>query len=193
MGEMIVVYNTAYKVLLCVSVLLLGLTVFLFFKFNIINIFKIRSGMAVNKAVRQMEEANQKSAALRYNSVALGERTPALALGASPPERPAKGPFASEAAPKQMPERQAGPAAADEFTAILTETSYPAAGSEPTAVLAEQAPGRQEGGAPTVLLMAQEAPGTESDFTAVLGPSPQNPVVFEITRSIMYIHTDETL
>lgn len=207
MGEMIVVYNTAYKVFLCVSILLLGLTIFLFFKFNIINIFKIRSGMAMNKTIRQMEAANQKSAALRYSSVALGERTPVPALGTALSLKLAKAPSAQAAEPQKEPsaapaaepqkepeQRQTGPVEGSEFTAVLMEKAGVAAGGGLTEVLAGQAPGPEEGSAPTVLLRVQAPPETGSDFTVVLDrPSPQNPVFFEITRSIMYIHTDETL
>lgn len=64
--SLISLYHMGYLICLGAALFFLLLAVFFFFKFNIRNIFAVRTGRAMRKSIQQMEESNAMTGKLRH-------------------------------------------------------------------------------------------------------------------------------
>jgi len=64
-AELISLYDTLFNVSLCIALLGLGLSVFLFFYFDIRTVYALMTGKAKQETIRRMAEQNAKTGNLR--------------------------------------------------------------------------------------------------------------------------------
>ena len=63
--QMINIYHTAFIIFLILTILFLLLSVFLFFKLNIREIYDLRTGRGARRKIQEMEEINERTGKLR--------------------------------------------------------------------------------------------------------------------------------
>ena len=63
--QMINIYHTAFIIFLVLTILFLLLSVFLFFKLNIREIYDLRTGRGARRKIQEMEEINERTGKLR--------------------------------------------------------------------------------------------------------------------------------
>lgn len=67
--QMINIYHTAFIIFLVLTILFLLLSVFLFFKLNIREIYDLRTGRGARRKIQEMEEINERTGKLREDVV----------------------------------------------------------------------------------------------------------------------------
>lgn len=67
--QMINVYHTAFIIFLVLTILFLLLSIFLFFKLNIREIYDMRTGRGAKRKIQEMEEINERTGKLREDAV----------------------------------------------------------------------------------------------------------------------------
>lgn len=67
--QMINIYHTAFIIFLVLTILFLLLSVFLFFKLNIREIYDMRTGRGARRKIQEMEEINERTGKLREDVV----------------------------------------------------------------------------------------------------------------------------
>jgi len=78
--RLISLYQMGYTICIGVAILFFVLSVFLFFKFHIPQIFSTLTGIGVKKTIRKMEEINAKTGQLKYPEE-LKENKPGIRQG----------------------------------------------------------------------------------------------------------------
>lgn len=63
--QMINIYHTAFIIFLVLTILFLLLSIFLFFKLNIRDIYDLRTGRGARRKIQEMEEINERTGKLR--------------------------------------------------------------------------------------------------------------------------------
>lgn len=63
--QMINIYHTAFIIFLVLTILFLSLSIFLFFKLNIREIYDMRTGRGARRKIQEMEEINERTGKLR--------------------------------------------------------------------------------------------------------------------------------
>ena len=183
--QIIAVYQAGFIACLCLAVVFAALTIFIFFKLKIRQVFDFLTGREQRRTIKQMEQENAKTGKLREDTFIPGTtgdlyKTPS---GSIPPViYPVIGEMNTGTEPTQKtyyPSDAAGEGA--EETTLL-----PNEGNEETTLLNENQGGLYgEPGETTVL--TQTASGTEkSEERRKSGR-------FEIVKENMWIHTDEII
>lgn len=169
--QIIKIYHTAFIIFLVLTIIFLGISVLLFFRFNIRNIYDLRTGRGAQKTIQKMEEINAQTGKLRQD---ITPPTPSTLSGRDRISAPTIEPIRNSGTTETALLNESGM----EETALLNEP-----GIEETALLNEL--GEQETGG-TVLLSEQtkDIPQPESK---------EIPGVFKIEKEIMWIHTEEML
>lgn len=203
--QLIGLYHTGFMICLALTILFIALSIFLFFKLKIRDVFNILTGRAQKRSIRMMEEENAKTGKLRRDYVPTNTSsdlytTPSGGIPPvvyTPPEdtgagKTAEGPFPVASSIS----RPAGEGS--EATTLLHEGE----GSEATTLLHEG-----EGSEATTLLYQEDVPAKPADAgapgeTMLLTPEmesagntepPKMPGRFQITKDEIWIHTDEMI
>ena len=67
--QLIGLYHTGFMICLALTILFIALSIFLFFKLKIRDVFNILTGRAQKRSIRMMEEENAKTGKLRRDYV----------------------------------------------------------------------------------------------------------------------------
>lgn len=198
--QMISIYHTLFLVFLVLGLLLLVVSVVLFFRFDIRRIFDMKTGRAQKRTIQKMEEINAQTGKLRQDMVA---NTPPKLKGEERITYPvtASNPTAPNPAVQKPGQAQTGnisnPGYASSTERARTEplggdayqeTSLLGTDTNETTVLSS-------GGNETTLL------SENNNETTVLSqkqmqeqrPKVQLPGMFKIEKEILWIHTQEIL
>lgn len=183
--QMIVVYQAGFIACLCLAIVFAALTIFIFFKLKIRQVFDFLTGREQRRTIKQMEQENAKTGKLRENTFIPGTtgelyRTPS---GSIPTViYPVTGEMNTGTEPTQKTYHPSDVAReGTEETTLL-----PNAGNEETTLLNEnQSDLYGEPGETTVL--TQTASGTEK------AEKSRKAGRFEIVKENMWIHTDEMI
>ena len=219
--QLIGLYHTGFMICLALTILFIALSIFLFFKLKIRDVFNILTGRAQKRSIRMMEEENAKTGKLRRDYVPTNTSsdlytTPSGGIPPvvyTPPEdtgagKTAEGPF-PVASSISRPAGEGSEATTllhegegSEATTLLHEGE----GSEATTLLHEG-----EGSEATTLLYQEDVPAKPADAgapgeTMLLTPEmeaemesagntepPKMPGRFQITKDEIWIHTDEMI
>ena len=218
MGEteqMISLYHTGFMICLVLTILFIALSVFLFFKLKIRNVFNILTGRAEKRSIRMMEEENAKTGKLRrdYTPTHTSSDLYTTPSGGVPPV--VYTPTDDQGADKTSERRPS------HLVSSVSQTVQPAnheeEGSEPTTLLHEGEGSEAttllhegEGSEATTLLhetdipaedLSEGTPGEtmlltpqmEAEMNAAEENKRKIPGRFQITKDQIWIHTDEMI
>lgn len=195
--QLIGLYHTGFMICLALTILFIALSIFLFFKLKIRDVFNILTGRAQKRSIRMMEEENAKTGKLRRDYVPANTSsdlytTPSGGIPPvvyTPPEdtgagKTAEGPFPVASSIS----RPAGEGS--EATTLLHEGE----GSEATTLLyQEEVPAKSaDAGAPGETMLLTPEMEAEMESAGNTEP-PKMPGRFQITKDEIWIHTDEMI
>ena len=206
MGEteqMISLYHTGFMICLVLTILFIALSVFLFFKLKIRNVFNILTGRAEKRSIRMMEEENAKTGKLRrdYTPTHTSSDLYTTPSGGVPPV--VYTPTDDQGADKTSERRPSHlvssvsqtvqPANHEEEGSEATTLLHEGEGSEATTLLHETdipAEDLSEGTPGETMLLT---PQMEAEMNAAEENKRKIPGRFQITKDQIWIHTDEMI
>jgi len=202
--DSIAIYNTLFYVFLGITALGLVLSIFFFFYFDIPTTRAMLTGKAKQNTIRRMEEKNAKTGELKY-------QYPSTTADMAPRGRTGRtgqtGVQAQTGYTGNMQPVRSNPAAAQQ---AVFETAVLQSAAPETEVLQNVAPETEvlQSIAPETEVLQSAAPGNaipgsaayqtysqqniELGQTAMLHPEPTN-FPFEVTQTVVVIHTDEII
>lgn len=178
--RMIKFYHAAFVLFLILAIVFLIISVILFFRFHIREIFDMRTGRGARKAIQKMQELNDQTGKLRQEVI---NKTP---IGLSPQERISP-PVTEKRA--ETPLGMEGVQAGSPGNVRMRTSSY-IDGSQKTEFLLDS--GSQE---TTLLHDYNETTVLSSELIQDI-PQPEKiklPGAFRIEKEIMWVHTEEKL
>lgn len=190
--QMINIYHTAFIIFLVLTILFLIISIFLFFKLNIREIYDMRTGRGARRKIQEMEEINERTGKLREDVAPKNYDTSEYDI---------------------MPQSKSEP-----LQEIKHNVTYQDGGSRTSLVENHPAVEADEGMENTTLLsddsqttllgseiketkevsnetskISQTEETTQLDAGAVAEEKEEKPGKFHIEKNVMLIHTDEIL
>ena len=174
-------YERLFYVFAGMAVLSLGLSVFLFIRFEIPQTYAMLTGKARQRSIQEIESRNAQTGSLRQNPKSRSEKlahpAPARRPAAEKPARPEKAENTVKKSPRNTAQKQKR-----QRPAIQWETEE----RPETEVL--NTPAMQ-----TVILAKPTGVTEELGPTEVLAPAQDYSFYFQVTENTVSIHTDEII